>query len=54
MSLPRGTKQLLFVDVRGQGFTDIDGLGLAIKKRLGGQALFDKVHIMSDKGIFVY
>ena len=54
ISLPKGTRSWLFVDIRGQALSDYAGLARRIKRDVGGRSLFEKLHLITDDGVKAY
>lgn len=54
ISLPPGTRQWLFVDVRMQRLTDFDGMARSIRRDLGGTQIFERIHLITDGGVLTY
>ncbi len=53
-NLPPGTKQWLVVDFRGQDLRLYDQHVANLRKDLGGHAIFDEIHVITENGVRVY
>ena len=49
--MPKGGKQWLFLDIRGQTITDLAGTALKIQTETGGSRIFEQVYYITDTGI---
>ena len=52
VSLPPGTRSWMYWDLRGHSISaDLDVLGTQLRKELGGKVIFEKIVILTDKGM---
>ena len=51
MSLPAGTRQWLFIDVRRQPLSGYTELLQSLRRDLGQSTLFERIHLLTDEGV---
>ncbi len=49
--MPKGVRQWLFLDVRGQSIGDLAQMAARVRKSTGG--VFERIHFLTDKGVVI-